>query len=265
MGNNLDYNLLTYKKVIIAVGVVVFLIILLANSVSVIPVGKVGIKTQFGEIKGNTLESGLNFKLPFIQNINKINCQVQKIEVNASAASKDMQTVTSKLAINYSIDKISATKLYKDIGVKYEEIIISPTIQETVKNITAQFTAEELIAKRSEVSNKISDNLIVKLKDKGINIIGVNIVNFDFSEAYNKAIEDKQVAQQNTLKAIQDLERIKVEAEQRIVNAKSNAEANRLLEQSLTAEILNQKAIEKWNGVLPVTIAGGTIPFVNIK
>jgi len=262
---NKDTGKSNIKNIVIVGGIALFGIILITNTIVTIPVGKIGIKTQFGAIKGNTLEAGLNFKIPFIQKVSEMNCQIQKIEIDASAASKDMQTVTSKIAVNYSIDKNIATTLYKEIGLKYQDIIISPTIQEVIKGVTAQYTAEELITKRSDVSTKISENLITKLESKGITISGVNIINFDFSTEYNKAIEAKSVAQQSTLKAQQDLERIKVEAEQTITKAKAEAEAMRLQKQELTPELIQKQAIEKWNGILPTTTAGQSIPFINIK
>src|SRR5574344_726708 len=193
------------KKVLIITIIVIGVIgaILLFSTMTVVKTGQVGIKTQFGAVKGQALEAGLHFKLPFIQQIKKMNCQIQKVEVAVGAASKDMQTVTSKIAVNYVIDKTKATELFKEIGLRYEVVVLEPAIQEAIKSVTAKFTAEQLITKRTEVSIKIEEELIDKVENKGININDINIVDFDFSEEYNKAIEAKQVAQQNVLKAQQ--------------------------------------------------------------
>lgn len=252
-------------KVGLIVTGVIAVVILFFCSMTVIPTGKIGVKTQFGAVKGQTLEAGLHFKMPFIQSIKKINCQVQKKELDVSAASKDMQTVTSKISVNYSVDMSKATKLYKEIGLKYEDVILAPAIQETMKSVTATFTAEQLITKRTEVSLKIEQELTDKVSSKGININDINIVDFDFSPEYNKAIEAKQVAQQNVLKSQQELEQAKIDAEKKITQAKAEADAMKLQKQELTSELLQKQAIEKWDGKLPTTNASTSLPFLNLK
>lgn len=263
--------------------IVLLVIIIFCNTIVIVPTGKVAIKTQFGAVKGEALEAGLHMKIPFVQNTKLMNCQTQKLEVDASAASKDLQTVSSKIAVNFNIDKVTASTLYRDIGVNYQEIIINPAIQETIKAVSAQYTAEELITKRNEVSTKMLTTFQFKVQPKGINVTELNILDFNFSDEYNKAIEAKQVAQQNVLKANQDLERIKIEAEQKvaqaeadakakIANAQAEAQSLKLQKQEITPDLLKLREIEvqakfaeKWNGVLPTTTLGDNIPFFNIK
>lgn len=245
---------------------IIGIIIVLCNTIITIPTGSVGILTQFGAVKGNAIEAGMNVKIPFIQKVSLMNCQIQKLEVDASSASKDLQTVNLKVAINYSIDKTIATNLFKDIGINYQVVLINPAIQESIKAVSAQYTAEELIVKRAEVSSKMLENIKTKLSNKGINVTELNIINFDFSAEFNKAIEAKQVAQQNTLKSQQDLERIKVEAEQTIIKARAEAESMRLQRQELTNEYISLKQLEvqsqgiaKWNGVLSTTMLSSDV------
>lgn len=270
------------KKYLVWIGIGLFSLIVVCNTIVTVPTGSIGVKTQFGAISGNALDAGLSLKIPFIQGVKLMNCQTQKMEVDAASASKDLQTVKSKIAINFSIDKTTATNLYKDIGVEYQNIIISPAIQESIKAVSAQYTAEELITKRNEVSTKMLETITNKITSKGINVSELNILNFDFSDEYNKAIEAKQVAQQNTLKAQQDLERIKVEAEQKvaqanadatakIANAKAEAESLKLQRQEITPDLLKLREIEvqskiaeKWSGTLPTTVLGDAIPMLNI-
>lgn len=271
-----------FFKGIMWAGIALFAIILLCNTIVTVPTGKVAIKTQFGAVKGEALEAGLHLKIPFVQNTKLMNCQTQKLEVDASAASKDLQTVTSKIAVNFSIDKSTASSLYRDIGVNYQEVIINPAIQESIKAVSAQYTAEELVTKRNEVSTKMLTTFQNKVKNKGINVTELNILDFDFSAEYNKAIEAKQVAQQNALKANQDLERIKIEAEQKvaqaeadakakIANAQAEAQSLKLQKQEITPDLLKLREIEvqaelakKWNGQLPSTVLGDNIPMLNI-
>ena len=165
----------------------------------------------------------------------------------------------------------SAVNLYKQIGSNYRSVVIDPAVQEVVKMITAQYTAEEIITKRSEVSMKMTDLLDEKISQNGIEIEAFNVINFDFSEEFNKAIENKQIAQQQALKAEQDLNRIKIEAEQKIVQAKAEADALKLQKQEITSDLLELrrieaqlKAIEKWNGELPTYNGGDAVPFIEI-
>ena len=263
--NKLIKNITVYSIIAILV------IIALFSSLKSIPSGFVGIKTQFSAVIGKPLDPGLNFNIPFIQNIETMDCRIQKLEAEAVAASKDMQTVTSKIAVNFSINPAEAAGLYKEVGKNYTVVLVEPAVQEVVKMITAQYTAEELIAKRSEVSNKMTEFLNEKISKKGLLINDFNVLNFEFSVEFNKAIELKQVAQQQALKAQQDLERIKIEAEQKVVQAQAEADALKIQKQEITAELLRLreieaqlKAIEKWDGKLPLYTGDGT-PFIDLN
>lgn len=247
-----------------------FAVLLLFSCFRTIPAGYAGVRTQFGAVVGNSVSAGLNFKIPFVQNIEKVDCRVQKLESATVAASKDLQTVTSNIAVNFSIVPENATTLFKEVGLNYKSVIIDPAVQETVKMVTAQYTAEELITKRGEVSIQMKQVLSDKISKHGIAIMDFNVVNFDFSDEFNKAIELKQVAQQQALKAEQDLSRIKIEAEQKIVQAQAEAESLRIQKQEITTELLELRkieaqlrAIEKWNGELP-NVTGDNIPFISI-
>ena len=259
------------RKIVITAVVAVILIVFLTLSAKSVPAGFVGIRTQFGAISGNSLPEGLNFNVPFVQNIQLMDCRIQKIEADAIAASKDLQNVTSKIAVNFSVAPDKATSLFKKVGTNYRAVIIEPAVQEIVKQITAQFSAEDLIAKRSEVSQKMTTLLSEKITSSGIIINDFNVLNFEFSADFNRAIELKQVAQQNALKAQQDLERIKIEAEQKVVQAQAEADALKIQKQEITADLLKLreieaqlKAIEKWDGKLPLYTGSG-VPFIDLK
>ena len=159
------------------------------------------------------------------------------------------------VAVNYNINPQSVKELYSKVGTKYERIVLEPSINEVLKAVVSQYTAEELITKRQEVGIKMAESLSGKLSGYGIVVDNINILDLNFSEAFNQAIEAKQVAQQNALKAEQDLERIKVEAEQQIAQARAEAESYKLKNQEITDKTLQLKWIEKWDGKLP-TVAG---------
>lgn len=255
--------------VLIIVGILVF------NMITTVPTGYVGVKTRFGEVQNDTIQEGLNMKVPFIEKIVKIDCKVQIYEnkKELESSTKDMQVVRNIFtAINYSVNKENANILYQKVGKKYEEILIEPAIQESVKSAFSQFTAEELITNRSTVSNLIKETLTDKLEESGINITEVAIKSFDFSEEYNQAIEAKATAQQNVEREKAELEKAKIENEKKIENARAEAEVMKVKNQETTEKSLElrelevkEKMIEKWNGALPSTTLGDNIPMLNLK
>lgn len=247
------------------------LIITLICSVSTVPTGHVGIKVRFGAVQDDFIVEGLNFKIPFIEKIEKMDCRTQRVDIEGEGASKDMQTITTYIAVNYRVNQEKAFNLYKTVGIGYETILIKPAIQETMKASLAQYTAEELITKRAEVALLLQETSKEKLEDKGIVIESVSIVNLNFSEAYNDAIEKKQVAEQEAKKAEQELEKAKVEAEKKVVEAQAEADALKVQKQEITEDLLElrrieneAKWIEKWNGQLPTTTLGDSVPMIEI-
>jgi regulator of protease activity HflC (stomatin/prohibitin superfamily) len=250
---------------VVRIVIVVALLIVLMNAFETIGAGERGVVfSQFGGVGDLVLDEGLRFKVPFIQDIIPIDVKIQKSETAVAASSKDLQMVSSTIAVNYHVDPDAANKVYQDVGLSYKERIIDPAVQESMKAATAQFTAEELITRRGEVSVQIKEMLSDRLLTHSILVDEFNIVDFSFSAVFNEAIEMKQTAEQSALKAQRDLERIKIEAEQRITTARAEAEGQRLQRQTISPEILQLRAIEKWDGHLPQVTSGGT-PFIDLK
>lgn len=250
---------------IASIAMVLVLGVILFNSFEVVGAGERGVVfSKFGGVQPGVLGEGLRFKIPFIHTIISIDVRIQKSETDASASSKDLQTVHSRIALNYHIAPDKASQVYQQVGALYKERLIDPSVQEAVKAATAQFTAEELITRRGEVSTLIKEMLAERLVPRNIVVDEFNIVDFNFSEVFNMAIEAKQTAEQQALKAQRDLERIKIEAEQKITEAQAEAESQRLQRETITETILRLRAIEKWNGVLP-QVTSGAIPFIDLK
>lgn len=246
------------KYTIIAILVLVVLITIF-SSFSTIASGEVGLRVRFGKIIDNSLTEGMNLKKPFIEQIVKVNIKVQKAEMAIEGSTKDLQIVNTNVAVNYRVDTNSASTLYRTVGNEYEKTILTPAIKESIKTAIAGYSAEEITVNRDVVSKKCLEAIQAKVEKYGIVVEDFNLTDFSFSEEYTKAIEEKQVAEQQVETAKQNLAKAKVEAEQKMVEAESESNANKLLEKSLTDEILTQKFIEKWNGVLPSTYAGDDI------
>ena len=246
-------------KIILYCIVFLLIILCLLGSFRTVKSGEVGIKTRFGKVVDTKLNEGINFKLPVIEKIVKMNVKVQKAEINTSGASKDLQDVQMQLAVNYRVNYEKAISLYKNVGTKYEETILNPAIQESIKAVTSNYTAEELITKRNEVSDGSEKELNEKVSKYGLVIDSLNITDFDFSEEFNRAIEEKQVAEQKVLTAKQELEKEKIEAEKKIVKAEAERQANELKQRTLTDNIIKEKFIEKWDGKTPIVMGEGSI------
>lgn len=234
------------------VGLVIVFILLL-SSVRIIGVGKVGIVTRFGNVN-REVGSGLHLKIPFAESIHVMNVQLQKSQVDAEAATNDLQTVTASIALNYNLTSDTANKVYKEVGVNYVSTVIDPILQETVKSVSSQYNATDLIDKRTEVQTKTFVALQSALQKRGITVDNLSIVNFKFSDQFAAAIEAKQVEAQNVQAAQYKLQK-----------AQLDAEANQVQDAALTPAILEQQAIAKWNGQMPKALGTNTVFGIDLQ
>lgn len=251
-----------------AIGVIlIFAIVSFFNSFKSIPTGYVGVKTRFGEVQQTVMNEGINFKVPFIEKIVLLDCRTQKIDYTMEASSKDLQKVSNlKVAVNYNVVASSANKLYREVGVNYKTVILEPAIYEAIKSTIANYTAEELITRRSEVSALATEALYNRVQDKGITITSLSLTDLSFSAEFDAAIEAKQITEQQTQQAKYELEKAKVENEKKIENAKAEAEVMRQQNAQITDQTLKLKEleimeefIEKWNGQLPSTMLSDNV------
>jgi len=250
-------------------GILLVLAIFIAfNSFVVVPAGHTGVVLTLGRVNEGALQEGFHAKIPFVQEVVKIDNRITKLEVQTEAFSKDLQTVSTTLAINYRVDSAQSFHLYKNIGKTYESVLVVPAVNEVLKAITAQYTAEESVTNRAIISDGLIAGLNQKLNGDGLYITDVNILNFDFSEAFINAIEEKQVAQQQLLKAETEkqtaITNAEAEAETIRIKAQAEAEANRIISESLDEIVIENKKIEKWDGKLP-QVQGDASPIISIN
>ena len=257
----------------VIVAVAVLLALLIMNPFVKIDAGERGVLLNFGAVQGEVLGEGLHLRIPIMQKIVKMDVKIQKSETRAEAASKDLQDIKSGIALNYHIIPEKANWVYQNIGVAFKERVIDPTVQESVKAVTARHTAVQLIGERESVSTAIKDALSQKLADYNLYVDGFSVIDFSFSKKFTDAIEAKQEAEQFALKAARDLDRIKIEAEQKITQAKAEAESLRLQKQQITSEMIElrkvealREAIAKWNGTVPNVLlsGGGASPLISL-
>jgi regulator of protease activity HflC (stomatin/prohibitin superfamily) len=249
------------------IGIVIIVASLAFGLFTTVPAGHRGVVIRFSAITGTILNEGLQTKIPFLDSVVKMSVQTQKYEVQAASASRDLQDVSTTIALNWHLDPSMADEVYREIGLEYIDRIAAPAIQETVKQVTAKFNAEDLILKREEVKAAITENLSTRLMERGIITEAVSITEFQFSNTFIAAIEAKVAAEQAVFEAINKLERTKVEAQQReeleigeanarIAKARGEAEyirvvteaqvaANELISESLTPEILQYILLDR--------------------
>ncbi|MFA6807714.1 MAG: prohibitin family protein [Eubacteriales bacterium] len=263
------------KKVMKFLPLVIFVAIIVAivffKAYVIIQPGTRGVVVQLGAVEDVILQEGFHLKVPFIQTVVPIEVQVQKAQSSEVTSSKDLQVVNTTCAVNYHLAPDQVNTLYQEVGLSFKERIVDPAISESLKAVIAQYTAEELISKRSEVSFKVKETLSAKLAVYYMVLDEINITDFKFSDEFNNAIEQKQIAEQQALKANLDLQRIEIEAQQKIAQAKAEAESLRLQKEVISTEVIELRKIEaqmaainKWDGKLPTVSGGGVLPFINI-
>lgn len=231
----------------------------------------VGVVTTFGKVSTETLSEGAHFVLPWSKVTEVYLGQQQASSENSEAGSKDLQSVHATLSVNYTIDPSRARDLYiQNPTLSYSDLLVQPAIYEVFKAIVAQYTAEELITKRQEVSSAITNNLAKRLTQYHLVVQNVNLINFGFSKSFDLAVEQKVTASQKAETAKRNLERVKYEADARIAQAEGEAKAISIqaaaTEKSGGAAYIQLQAIQKWDGKLPTYVtAGSAMPFINTK
>jgi regulator of protease activity HflC (stomatin/prohibitin superfamily) len=237
------------------------------STFTIVPAGHIGVQQTLGSVNMETLSEGAHFVNP-ISRIHTVDVRVVKAQLTgANAGTKDLQIVHTDIVVNYRIDGAKAAHIYKEFGLSLEDKILLPAINESFKAVTAHYNSEELITKRDQVSAQIQTELQEKVAPYGLQISTISLVNFGFSPEYQAAIEQKVISTQATLKAEQDLQRIKIEAQQAIAKAEGEAKAIAIQSQAIQSQggesYVKLKAIEKWDGKLP-NVNGGVTPFINV-
>ena len=290
------------RRIILLAMAAVLALIVLPNCFATVPVGSTGIMLTMGKVEDTALSEGMHFKIPFVQRIVSMDNRVKKLELSTEAFSKDIQTVSATLAVNYRLQTEKTFEIYKTTGTAYEDNLIVPATHEVLKSVCAQYTAEELISKRAESSDKMRDELDAKLSQIGISITDFNIIDFDFSDEFISAVESKQVAEQLKKKAATEnetaiaqaerekqvsikqseaeAERVRIAAEAQaqstLIAAQAEADAVKLaadaeayrLEQigrQLTDKTILNTLADNWNGELPGVIGAGATGILDLQ
>jgi prohibitin 2 len=280
------------RIVIPAIIGIIILLFIVSASVKIVDAGYRGVLLKFGAVDTSVaLNEGIHFVTPFRDSVIQMEVRTQKTVENAASASKDLQDVTTQVALNYRINPDRAQVVYQQLGFEYGNRVIAPAIQESVKQVTARFNAEELITKRETVKNQIEEQIKARLAPYNIVVDTISITEFQFSDQFRKAVEAKVEAQQRALQAQNDLRRIEIEAQQNeakavgeqkanvaradgirqanVLQAEGESQAIKIIDQQLRTSptYLEWLKTQRWDGKLPLVTGGGsagTTPFIQI-
>lgn len=277
----MNENVKRYRSKSRILAIIVLVLLLAAaiglSCVTTVPTGHTGVVTTFGSVEDYTFDAGVNIKLPW-QKVVMMDNRIQKQTVNLSCFSSDIQEVSMVFTVNYQINKANAQVIYRTIGINYYDTVITPCITEATKVVTAKYSAEALVGQRTDLAAEIENELTQSLEKYNIEIVSTSIEDMDFTDAFTNAVEEKQVAEQNRLRAqteaetkkieaeaAAEVERIKAQAEAdaQLIRAEAEAEANRKIAESLTEAVLSNKFIDSWNGELPM-VTGSEGNLINI-
>ncbi|OGR69724.1 MAG: hypothetical protein A2089_00970 [Elusimicrobia bacterium GWD2_63_28] len=240
------------------------------SSFFIIAPGEVAVKTRLGGIVDSYSE-GMHFKIPLVENITKFSIQIQRADIKTQAFSKDLQTMNSHLVVNHRIQKETVVSIFRNLGPNYVDNIVDPAVQEVFKAISARYSAERIISERNQLVEEINAEVKERLSKKEIVVTDISVTDLDFTDQFLKAVEDKQVAEQQAKMSEKLVEKAKRDAESQIAKSKGEAEALRMQREQVTPALIELrkvdaqlKAIEKWNGVLPGYVGAG-VPFISIE
>lgn len=251
------------------------IVTLLLSSYSRINTGHTGILINFGKVEEQTYSEGIVFR-PFWKNMIQMDNRVQKNGHDDKATilevyTKDSQEVDIEYTVLYKLNRENASKLYKEIGIDYYKTVLVPIVQEEVKNECAKYQADEFLAKREELALNIENNIRKKFKDCYIDLVSTSIQDLKFTPEYEKAVEQKQIAMQEKLKAEQEADKLRIEVDAKAYNvektAEAEAKANEMKQKTITDNLIKYEMVQKWNGELPKVEGGGNaiIDFRNIQ
>jgi len=275
----MNVNMSLARGVVIGIIILIIIGVVASASVKIVDSGHRGVLLHWNavDLTNPPLDEGLHFVVPFQDEVVDIEVRTLKYEKETRSASKDLQTVETTVTVNYHPDKEAVHRLYKNLGLDYENRVIQPAIEETVKQVTANYNAEELITKRPLVKQDIESSIRDRLNKFEVVTEVISITDFEFSPLFAQAIESKVEAEQNALKAENDLRRIEVEARQReanaiglananIAEAKGEAEAIAIINKALSENpnYLEWLKTQAWDGKLPLVVGEGGTPFIQI-
>ena len=260
----MDRKLLATPLLLILL-VVMFIVI--CNPIAMVGVGERGVKVTLGRVSPESYSEGIHLITPFISKIKTMNVKTQKDNIVTSVYTKDIQQAKISYVVNYNLQPENAHKMYREVGMQYRDTILMPVVEGIIKDVIGKWNAQDLVANREEATNDILDKLKAQLNDKYINVTGFQIININYSEVFERAIESKVTAEQEALKAKNKTVQIEEEAKQKLISAEAEAKSMSIRANALTKNkaLVDYEAVQKWDGKMPTYMMGNSIPFINVS
>lgn len=242
------------------------LFLLVYGSMHAVPAGHKGVETLFGKVNDRVLDEGLHFLNP-LSEVKDIDLREQREEISLSTYTKDIQLAQLKVVFTFNLNGANVQKLFRTVGVNYRDKLITPILQNAIKDVVGKWEADQLIENRNKATVDMSKLLVESLNKEFINFGSFSLIEIVYSESFEKSIEEKQIATQNAIKAKNNTVRISEEAKQKVISAEAEAKSIRIRSQALSSNkgLIEYEAIQKWDGKLPTYTGGGAIPFLNLN
>lgn len=261
------------KLIVSGISIVLFVVaVLILNPFVIVSAGEAGVVMNWGAVSDKVVGEGLHVLIPLQQSVKRINIKTVKYETEVAAYSNDAQVVTGKLALNYHLQGNKVNYIYQEIGDNdmVKDTIVNPALQEAFKAAVSRFSAADLLGKRALMAEDMETRLSQQLNERYVSVDALSLVNFSFSYDYEHAVEAKLIAQQNALKAENDLQKARAEAAQQVAKAEAEATTIKLQTEAMKEQggkdYIQLKAIDKWDGSLPAQmIPGGSVPFLDLS
>lgn len=260
-----------FNKQVLATPLLVFLLVVLfliiCNPIAIVGVGERGVKVTLGRVSPESYSEGIHLITPFISKIKTMDVKTQKDNIVTSVYTKDIQQAKISYVVNYNLQPENAHKMYREVGMMYRDTILMPVVEGVIKDVIGKWNAQDLVANREEATNDILEKLVAQMQDKYINITGFQIVNINYSDVFERAIESKVTAEQEALKAKNKTVQIQEEAKQKLISAEAEAKSMSIRAHALTQNkaLVQYEAVQKWDGKMPTYMMGDAVPFINFK
>ena len=254
------------RNLLIAIVILLALFIVLCNPVAIVGVGERGVKVTLGKVSPESFSEGIHVVAPFIQKIKVMNVKTQKMNVATEVYTKDIQQARISYVINYNLMPQHVHEMYREVGMNYVDTILVPVVEGNIKDVIGRWNAQDLVANRATATADILQKLQAQLKDKYINVTTFQIIDINYSDVFERAIESKVTAEQEALKAKNKTVQVEEEAKQKLISAQAEAKSMQIRATALTQNkaLVEYEAVQKWDGRLPEYLMGGSIPFINL-
>ena len=254
------------QAMILAVLILLVVTILCFNPIAIVGVGERGVKVTLGKVSPQSYSEGVHFVMPFISKIKVMDVKTQKVNFTTEVYTKDIQQAKISYVVNYNLVPQYVHQMFREVGMNYKDTILIPAIEGNIKYIIGRWNAQDLVANRAVATADILNKLQMQMQDRYINVTSFQIIDINYSEVFEKAIESKVTAEQEALKAKNKTVQVEEEAKQKLISAEAEAKSMKIRATALTQNkaLVEYEAVQKWDGKLPDYMLGNSMPFVNL-